>query len=131
MLQWAAWLCSWPDGFASGVHRYVQGFHPDMMEVVYSWVNGARFVDICSMTTAFEGTVIRVIRRLEELVRQLADSAKVCAVVLARAVCRRWLADVGCRLSQVIGDAALEEKFTTVLGKVGRDIRTSGESLHL
>ena len=78
MLQWAAWLCSWPDGFASGAHRYVQGFHPDMMEVVYSWVNGARFVDICSMTTAFEGTVIRVIRRLEELVRQLADSAKVC-----------------------------------------------------
>ncbi len=49
MLQWAAWLCSWPDGFASGVHRYVQGFHPDMMEVVYSWGNGARVVDICSM----------------------------------------------------------------------------------
>lgn len=59
------------------LYRYVQSFHPDMMEVVYSWVQGARFVEICNMTTAFEGTVIRVIRRLEELVRQLADVSKV------------------------------------------------------
>ena len=37
-------------------------------------------------------------------------------------MCRGWLADVGCRLSQVIGDAALEEKFTTASDKIKRDI---------
>lgn len=58
--------------------EYVHSFVPDMMEVVYAWVEGAKFVDVCAMTTAFEGTVIRVVRRLEELLRQLADAAKVC-----------------------------------------------------
>ena len=61
-----------------------------MMEVVYSWVQGARFVEICNMTTAFEGTVIRVIRRLEELVRQLADVSKVGSAVGVAQAWQRW-----------------------------------------
>lgn len=83
---------------AIDVEEFVQSFRPDMMEVVFAWVNGSRFVDIMGMTTAFEGTVIRVIRRLEELMRQLADSAK------------------------AVGDGALETKFTTASTKMKRDI---------
>ena len=39
-------------------------------------MGGAKFVDIASMTKQFEGSIIRVIRRLEELCRQLGDAAR-------------------------------------------------------
>lgn len=118
------------------------------MELVYAWVNGAKFVDICSMTKEFEvsasggplhaslrtplppanalatcthptrvlirvrlrvrvcvracvcvqGTIIRVIRRLEELCRQLGDAAK------------------------AIGDEGLEKRFREASAKMRRDI---------
>jgi ATP-dependent RNA helicase DOB1 len=78
--------------------EYVASFRPDMMELVAAWVGGAKFVDVCTMTKQFEGTVIRVIRRLEELCRQLADAAK------------------------AIGDDALEAKFKEASAKMRRDI---------
>ncbi|RYG50440.1 hypothetical protein EON66_11845, partial [archaeon] len=53
------------------VEEYVQSFRSEMMELVFAWVNGAKFIDICAMTKQFEGSIIRVIRRLEELARQL------------------------------------------------------------
>ena len=46
------------------------------MEIVYAWVRGAKFVDICAMTKQYEGTIVRVIRRLEELCMQLSDAGK-------------------------------------------------------
>jgi ATP-dependent RNA helicase DOB1 len=69
-----------------------------MMELVYSWTNGAKFVDICGMTKEFEGTIVRVIRRLEELTRQLADAAR------------------------AVGDEVLEAKFREASTKMRRDI---------
>ncbi|KAH8071591.1 RNA helicase [Aureococcus anophagefferens] len=57
---------------ADEVRRQVQ---PDMMELLFEWANGAKFVDVMKVTDAFEGTVIRVIRRLDELLRQLASAA--------------------------------------------------------
>lgn len=65
---------------------------------VLAWVNGAKFVDICTMTKQFEGSIIRVIRRLEELCRQLSDAAK------------------------AVGDEALERKFKEASAKMRRDI---------
>ena len=55
--------------------EFVGSFNPGMMEVCYAWCGGARFVDICQMTDIFEGSLIRNIRRLEELLRQLAAAA--------------------------------------------------------
>ncbi len=76
--------------------EYVTSFKPDMMEVLYAWSKGAKFREICKMTDHFEvrymlhcfhpvlkvlsllifkGSIIRVIRRLEELLRQLASAA--------------------------------------------------------
>jgi ATP-dependent RNA helicase DOB1 len=78
--------------------EYVASFNPGMMELVYAWVKGARFVDIIAMTKEFEGTIIRVVRRLEELTRQLADAAK------------------------AIGEEALETKFKEASTKIRRDI---------
>ncbi|EGB08162.1 hypothetical protein AURANDRAFT_268, partial [Aureococcus anophagefferens] len=60
---------------AVDVDEYVDKFNPDMMELLFEWANGAKFVDVMKVTDAFEGTVIRVIRRLDELLRQLASAA--------------------------------------------------------
>ena len=46
------------------------------MEAVFAWCKGAKFVDVQQLTGTFEGTTIRTLRRLEELVRQLASAAK-------------------------------------------------------
>eukprot|EP01127_Copromyxa_protea_P006579 TRINITY_DN1654_c0_g1_i1.p1 TRINITY_DN1654_c0_g1~~TRINITY_DN1654_c0_g1_i1.p1 ORF type:complete len:998 (+),score=244.39 TRINITY_DN1654_c0_g1_i1:24-3017(+) len=58
------------------VDEYVAKFRPDLIEVVYRWCEGASFADICGMTPVFEGSIIRGMRRLEELLRQLVAAAK-------------------------------------------------------
>ena len=55
--------------------EFLGSFNPGMMEVCFAWTGGARFVDVCAMTDIFEGSLIRNIRRLEELLRQLASAA--------------------------------------------------------
>jgi len=69
-----------------------------MMDIVYAWVKGAKFVDICKLTDIFEGTIIRCIRRLEELMRQMSSAAK------------------------LIGNTELEDKFQDGIAKLKRDI---------
>jgi len=80
------------------VEEYVDKFKPHMMDLVYRWCKGAKFVDICKMTNIFEGTIIRVMRRLEELLRQFAAAAK------------------------SIGNDQLEAKFNLGIQKLKRDI---------
>jgi len=46
-----------------------------MMRATYAWVKGAKFVDVQKLTNTFEGSTIRCLRRLEELVRQLGSAA--------------------------------------------------------
>jgi ATP-dependent RNA helicase DOB1 len=58
------------------IDEYVEGFKPFLMDIMNEWVNGVSFLKICSMTTIFEGNVIRYIRRLEELLRQMSCAAK-------------------------------------------------------
>lgn len=48
-----------------------------MMEVMYMWATGATFGDVCKMTDAYEGSVVRLIRRVEELLRQLVAAAEI------------------------------------------------------
>ena len=58
------------------------------------------------MTDVYEGSLIRVFRRLEELIRQMAQASK------------------------VMGSEELENKFSLVLDKVRRDI-VAAQSLYL
>jgi len=53
----------------------VSAFSPGLVDVTYAWCTGAKFADICKLTDAFEGNIIRVLRRLEELLRQLASAS--------------------------------------------------------
>lgn len=58
------------------------------------------------MTDVYEGSLIRLFRRLEELIRQLAQAAK------------------------VMGSEELEKKFEDALAKLRRDI-VAAQSLYL
>ena len=46
------------------------------MEAVFAWCKGVKFLDVQKLTDSFEGTTIRTLRRLEELVRQITSAAK-------------------------------------------------------
>jgi ATP-dependent RNA helicase DOB1 len=50
---------------------YLSSFNYSLMEVLALWCSGGKFIEICRLTDVYEGTIIRVIRRLEELLRQL------------------------------------------------------------
>ncbi|KAG0066082.1 ATP-dependent RNA helicase mtr4 [Linnemannia elongata] len=65
--------CNIPD---VDVDAYVQKFKPDMMDVAFAWANGASFEEINTMTDAFEGSIIRMFRLLDELMRQMAAACK-------------------------------------------------------
>ena len=59
----------------------VDSFRPELMELCHGWAKGARFVDLlhptsgCAPMGAFEGSIVRALRRMEELLRQLGDGA--------------------------------------------------------
>ncbi|EEY56233.1 DEAD/DEAH box RNA helicase, putative [Phytophthora infestans T30-4] len=57
------------------VDEYAGAFNTNLVDVVIAWCQGAKFSQICKMSDAFEGTIIRCLRRLEELLRQLTLAA--------------------------------------------------------
>ena len=80
------------------VEEYVNRFSPVLMDVVLEWCRGAKFSVLMKMTSVFEGSVIRCMRRLEELLRQLGVASK------------------------SIGNVELEEKFLKGIELLKRDI---------
>ena len=78
--------------------EYVAQFKVDLMAPVDRWCHGAKFSELCAMSDVFEGSLIRSIRRLEELLRQMQSAAK------------------------AIGDSELERKFKAARGLLKRDI---------
>uniref|UniRef100_A0A5K3EZH8 Helicase C-terminal domain-containing protein n=2 Tax=Mesocestoides corti TaxID=53468 RepID=A0A5K3EZH8_MESCO len=86
------------EGGRSAIDDYVAKFAGDMMDVVRSWAQGVSFAQLCQMTPLFEGSVIRCMRRLEELLRQMHNAVK------------------------VAGNAELENKFLKAMLLIKRDI---------
>lgn len=86
--------------------EYAQSLKWQLMETVYAWAQGKTFAEVCKMTDAYEGSLIRLFRRLEELLRQMAEAAK------------------------VMGSEELADKFQTSLKMIRRDI-VSAQSLYL
>nr|KYP65058.1 Superkiller viralicidic activity 2-like 2 [Cajanus cajan] len=80
------------------VESFVKSFRPDIMEAVYAWAKGSKFYEIMEITQVFEGSLIRAIRRLEEVLQQLIEAAK------------------------SIGETQLEAKFEEAVSKIKRDI---------
>lgn len=80
------------------IEGFVTSFRPDIMEAVYTWAKGSKFYEIMEITQVFEGSLIRAIRRLEEVLQQLIKAAK------------------------SIGETELESKFESAVSKIKRDI---------
>lgn len=80
------------------VDSFVSSFRPDVMEAVYAWAKGSKFYEIMEISQVFEGSLIRAIRRLEEVLQQLIQAAK------------------------SIGETELEVKFEEAVTKIKRDI---------
>jgi len=80
------------------VEEYVKLFGASLIEVIFSWCQGASFAEICGATEVFEGTIIRAMRREEEVLRQMVSAAK------------------------MIGNTELENKFAEGIVKLNRGI---------
>ncbi|XP_024538268.1 DExH-box ATP-dependent RNA helicase DExH9 [Selaginella moellendorffii] len=80
------------------VEEYVNSFRPDIMEGVHAWCTGKSFLEVLKVAEVFEGSLIRALRRLEELVQQLVTASK------------------------AIGEADMEAKFQDASTKMKRDI---------
>ena len=81
------------------VQEFVDQYNPGLMEIVYEWVNGKKFYEICKLDRKiYEGTIIRCMRRLEELINELQKA------------------------TAVVGDDVLKEKFEQCSSKIKRDI---------
>ncbi|VDD88900.1 unnamed protein product [Enterobius vermicularis] len=78
--------------------KYVESFKPTMMDVVFDWCSGATFAQVLEKTEVFEGSVIRCMRRLEELLREMINAAK------------------------AMGNRDVEAKFEEARSKLKRDI---------
>ncbi|KAJ7109788.1 antiviral helicase [Mycena epipterygia] len=73
-----------------------------LVEVVYEWAKGMPFEQITGLTDVAEGTIVRVITRLDETCREVRDAAR------------------------VIGDAELFKKMEESQIKIKRDIVFAG-----
>ncbi|CAG8959845.1 hypothetical protein HYFRA_00001754 [Hymenoscyphus fraxineus] len=77
-----------------------------LMEVVYEWARGMSFKNITDLTDVLEGTIVRVITRLDETCREVKNAAR------------------------IIGDPALFTKMQTCQEMIKRDI-TAVASLYM
>ncbi|CAG0888197.1 unnamed protein product, partial [Darwinula stevensoni] len=77
---------------------YVDRLKPYLLQPVLAWCRGASFAHVLTITTIFEGGIIRCMRRLEELLRQMCQAAK------------------------AIGNVELENKFAEGIRLLKRDI---------
>jgi ATP-dependent RNA helicase DOB1 len=80
------------------IEFYAKNFTPSLMRVCYDWARGDKFKDIIQKTTVYEGSIIRAIRRLNELLLQLKSA------------------------SISLGDDSLASKFDACSEKITRDI---------
>eukprot|EP01006_Ploeotia_vitrea_P011915 TRINITY_DN31653_c0_g1_i1.p1 TRINITY_DN31653_c0_g1~~TRINITY_DN31653_c0_g1_i1.p1 ORF type:complete len:959 (-),score=119.94 TRINITY_DN31653_c0_g1_i1:119-2995(-) len=80
--------------------------NPAVIEVVHKWMNGKTFAETIKGTTVFEGSIIRILRRLEEVLRQCTAA------------------------SRALGDEKLVSKFQEAHRDIKRDIVFSA-SLYL
>ncbi|KAI0001768.1 NUC185 domain-containing protein [Russula vinacea] len=81
---------------AADEHRGTLNF--GLMEAVYEWAKGMPFDQLTMLTDVAEGTIVRVITRLDETCREVRDAAR------------------------VIGDAVLMKKMEEAQMKIKRDI---------
>ncbi|KAI3383658.1 hypothetical protein SNEBB_009246 [Seison nebaliae] len=79
-------------------HSYLDKFKDNLMVVTSDWIEGKSFAEILKSCNIFEGSIIRCLRRLEEVLRQVICAAK------------------------TIGNEELIVKFEEAIAKLKRDL---------
>ena len=77
---------------------YCESFKPTLMDAVATWASGGSFQQAVDRTEMFEGSLIRAIRRLDEVLGQLGGAA------------------------EAVGDAGLAARFADASGAIRRGI---------
>lgn len=54
----------------------IEQLNSSLFDVVSKWYDGSSFVEICKITDIYEGSIIRGIKRLHEMLKQLSECAK-------------------------------------------------------
>lgn len=54
----------------------LEQMNPSMFDTIQKWYDGASFAEICKNSTQYEGNIIRGIKRLYELLKELVDCAE-------------------------------------------------------
>ena len=63
--------------FEVNKEEYLESFKTDMMPLIKKWYDGCSFTELMEGTAIYEGTAIRIIRRLDELLKQLIDCCNI------------------------------------------------------
>ena len=53
------------------LEKYLDSFSPQLMEAAAAWTKGSNFANILKISKVFEGSLVRAIRRVDELLQQL------------------------------------------------------------
>jgi antiviral helicase SKI2 len=85
-------------GMKEPVEQFVEQFKFGLAEVVYEWACGKEFFEIMKLTDVQEGLIVRTIQRLDEMIRDVKDAAR------------------------IIGDPALKRKMEEASECIKRDI---------
>ncbi|KAL7713988.1 Helicase [Entamoeba marina] len=80
------------------VEKFLEQFKPHLIPVVHQWACGASFDQLTKNTDLFEGSIIRGMKRLDELLQQLVSASK------------------------YMGNPELANKFTEGINLIKRDI---------
>jgi len=57
--------------------KYIESFSKNLINAIYAWGEGEPFVNICKLTTMYEGSITRVIKTIDEMLKQLVNAAHV------------------------------------------------------
>ena len=90
-------VADFSSGGGGGGGRNEGGLNFGLCEVVCEWAKGTSFEEITKLTDVAEGTIVRVITRLDETCREVRDAAR------------------------VIGDAGLFKKMEDAQARIKRD----------
>ncbi|KAL2079886.1 hypothetical protein ACEWY4_023679 [Coilia grayii] len=64
-------------GIAQSVEDFVSQLKFGLTEVVYCWARGMPFAEIATLTDVQEGTVVRCIQRLDEVLKEVRQAARI------------------------------------------------------
>ncbi|XP_041868144.1 helicase SKI2W [Melanotaenia boesemani] len=64
-------------GISQTAEEFVGQFKFGLTEVVYCWARGMPFADIAQLTDVQEGTVVRCIQRLDEVLKEVRQAARI------------------------------------------------------